>query len=136
MPRSISILLVEDNRLYQLLFIQVLKEIKHAILFDIANNGKEALDKLENSDTLPDFIFTDINMPVMDGIECLTEIKKNPKIKDIPVVILSSSTPQPELVKKLGAKVFLKKSSDGNTLREQLEELINADAVDDTHVAS
>ena len=136
MPRSISILLIEDNRLYQLLFIQVLKEIKHAILFDVANNGKEALDKLENSDNLPDFIFTDINMPVMDGIECLAEIKKNPKIKDIPVVVLSASTPQTELVKKLGAKVFLKKTSDGNTLREQLEELINADATDDNHMAS
>jgi len=136
MPRSISILLIEDNRLYQLLFIQVLKEIKHAILFDVANNGKEALDKLENSDNLPDFIFTDINMPVMDGIECLAQIKKNPKIKDIPVVVLSASTPQTELVKKLGAKVFLKKSSDGNTLREQLEELINADATDDNHLAS
>src|SRR5437868_9877924 len=111
MTRSVSILLVEDNRLYQLLFIQVLKEIKHAILYGIANNGKEALDKLENSDTLPDLIFTDINMPVMDGFECLTEIKKNPKIKNIPVVILSSSTPQIELVHKLGAKAFLKKPS-------------------------
>jgi len=136
MTRSTSILLVEDNRLYQLLFIQVLKEIKHAVLYDVANNGKEALDKLENSDVLPDFIFTDLNMPVMDGIECLTEIKKNPKIKDIPVVILSSATPQTELVRKLGAKVFLKKSSDGNTLREQLEELINPDFTDDNHMAS
>jgi CheY-like chemotaxis protein len=136
MTRSISILLVEDNRLYQLLFIQVLKEIKHAILYDVVNNGREALDKLENSDTLPDFIFTDINMPVMDGIECLTEIKKNPKIKDIPVVVLSASTPQTELVKKLGAKVFLKKTSDGNTLREQLEQLLHSDAADDNHMVS
>jgi CheY-like chemotaxis protein len=136
MPKSVSVLLVEDNRLYQLLFIQVLKEIKHAILYDVVSNGREALDKLEHSDTLPDFIFTDINMPVMDGLECLTLIKKNPKIKDIPVVVLSASTPQPELVKKLGAKVFLKKSSDSNTLREQLEELITADATDDNHMAS
>jgi CheY-like chemotaxis protein len=136
MPRSISILLVEDNRLYQLLFIQVLKEIKHAILYDVVNNGKEALEKLENSDTLPDLIFTDINMPVMDGIECLTQIKKNPKIKDIPVVVLSSATPQTELVHQLGAKAFLKKPSDIHTLREQLEQIINSDFTDDNHVAS
>jgi len=136
MTRSKTILLVEDNRLYQLLFIQVLKEIKHAILYGVANNGKEALDKLENSATLPDLIFTDINMPVMDGIECLTEIKKNPKIKDIPVVILSSAIPQTELVQKLGAKAFLKKPSDMHTLREQLEQMINLDFSDDNQMAS
>ena len=134
MPRPISILLVEDNRLYQLLFIQVLKEIKHAILYGVANNGKEALNKLENSATLPDLIFTDINMPVMNGIECLTEIKKNLKIKDIPIVILSSATVQTELVQKLGAKAFLKKPSDIYTLREQLEEMISSDLTDDYHM--
>jgi len=136
MTRPKTIFLVEDNRLYQLLFIQVLKEIKHAILYGVANNGREALDKLENSTTLPDLIFTDINMPVMDGLECLTEIKKNPKIKDIPVVILSSATPQMELVQKLGAKAFLKKPSDIHTLREQLEQMINSDLTDDYHMAS
>jgi len=136
MTRSKTILLVEDNKLYQLLFIQVLKEIKHAILYGIANNGKEALDKLENSAILPDLIFTDINMPVMDGIECLTEIKKNPKIKDIPVVVLSSATPQIELVQKLGAKAFLKKPSDIQTLREQLEQMINLDFSHDNQMAS
>ena len=136
MTRSKTILLVEDNKLYQLLFIQVLKEIKHAILYGIANNGKEALDKLENSAILPDLIFTDINMPVMDGIECLTEIKKNPKIKDIPVVVLSSATPQIELVQKLGAKAFLKKPSDIHSLREQLEQMINLDFADDNQMAS
>src|SRR6185369_4719981 len=136
MTRSKTILLVEDNRLYQLLFIQVLKEIKHAILYGVANNGKEALEKLENSVILPDLIITDINMPVMDGIECLTEIKKNPKIKDIPVVVLSSATPQMELVQKLGAKAFLKKPNDIHTLREQLEQMINLDFSDDNQMAS
>jgi CheY-like chemotaxis protein len=136
MTKPISVFLVEDNRLYQLLFIQVLKEIKHAILFDVANNGKEALEKLENSVTLPDLIFTDINMPVMNGLECLTEIKKNPKIKDIPVVILSSSTPHVELVQKLGAKAFLKKPSDIHTLREQLEQMITLDVAEDNNIAS
>jgi CheY-like chemotaxis protein len=75
-------------------------------------------------------------MPVMDGIECLTEIKKNPKNKRY-----TSSSPvgfnsQTELVKKLGAKVFLKKTSDGNTLREQLEQLLHSDAADDNHMVS
>jgi len=134
MKKSKTIFLVEDNRLYQLLFIQVLKDIKHAILYGVANNGKEALEKLENSAVLPDLIVSDINMPVMDGMECLTEIKKNPKIKDIPVAILSSSTSQIELVRKLGAKVFLKKSSDGNTLREQLEQIIHSDFTGDRQI--
>src|SRR5687767_6156612 len=112
MKQSKSILLVEDSRMDQLLFIYALKEIENAILHDIANNGKEALDKLENADILPDLIFMDVQMPVMDGIECLEEIIKNPQLNNIPVVILSSCRTKAEVVQKLGAKAFLEKPFD------------------------
>lgn len=52
-----SILLVEDNEFEQIIFTKALSEIVNATLFDIANNGKEALAKLENPITLPDLIF-------------------------------------------------------------------------------
>src|ERR1022692_4204447 len=81
MNTSKSVLLVEDNEHDQLFFIRALSEIENATLYDIANNGKEAHDKLENPVILPDHIFLDLNMPVMDGIECLTEIIKKPQTK-------------------------------------------------------
>jgi len=121
------ILLVEDDKEDQEFFIQALNGIENAVLYGVANNGKEAMHTLENNNTLPSLIFMDINMPVMNGIECLSEIIKKPEIKDIPVVILSTDTKHAEEVRKLGAKVFIKKPNDRKSLRQQLEQIINLD---------
>src|SRR6185436_10297921 len=131
-----SIFLVEDDIDDQCFFIEALCEIENTSLYAVANNGKEALDRLNNPVTLPDLIFMDIHMPMMNGIECLAEIIKNPQLKNIPVVILSSATEQVELVHKLGAKAFLKKPPDGKTMRTQLEQLINLDFVADGQTAN
>ena len=129
MKRHKSILLVEDDKDDQFFFIRALGGIENATLFAVANNGKEALSKLENAARLPDLIFTDINMPVMNGIECLTAIIKNPKICNIPVVILTSAVEQMERAQQLGAKAFIKKPSDPLSLRTELARMINMDFV-------
>ncbi|MBC8046050.1 MAG: response regulator [Fimbriimonadaceae bacterium] len=131
-----SILLVEDNKHDQFFFIEALSEIENVTIYDVANNGKEALDKLKKSTVLPDIIFTDINMPVMGGIECLTKIIKTPVIKNIPVVILSTDITKIELVRKLGAKAFIKKPCEYKILKEQLEIVINLDFITDIHLAN
>jgi CheY-like chemotaxis protein len=74
---------------------------------------------------LPDFIFSDINMPVMDGIECLSQIRNNPGTKHIPVVMLTTDRRKRELAHGLGATAFLKKSSAIRMLSRGLEEIIN-----------
>jgi DNA-binding response OmpR family regulator len=58
--------------------------------FDVvtASNGKEGLDKAETEK--PSLILLDTNMPVMDGHEMLERLKKNPQLKDIPVIMLTS----------------------------------------------
>lgn len=127
MKQHKNIFLVDDDPDDQLSFIEALSQIENATLYDVANNGKEALERLEHSSSLPALIFMDINMPVMNGIECLSEIIKNPQIRNIPVVILTSDTVQAELVCKLGAKAFLKKPGDSKILREQLQQMINLD---------
>ena len=131
-----NVFLVDDDTDDQLFFIEALSEIENAALYDVANNGREALDRLENSVVLPALIFMDINMPIMNGIECLSKIIKNPQIRNIPVVILTSDTGQAELVCRLGAKAFLKKPSDSKILRQQLEQLINLDFVADSRIAN
>src|SRR5688572_12982950 len=118
-----SILLIEDDKDDQFFFIEALNEIGNANIFDIVNNGKEALSKLEKSVILPDLIFTDINMPVMNGLECLSEIMRSPRLRNIPVVILSTDTGTIELVRILGAKAFIKKPVDSRTLREEIERM-------------
>jgi len=135
MKTSKSILLVEDDKDDQNFFIQALREIENATLYHVANNGKEALDKLDNP-VLPDIIFMDINMPVMNGIECLSAIIKNPQIKDIPVVMLTTDTGKIDIVRKLGAKAFIKKPWDGKILKEKLQQMINLDFIADIHIAN
>jgi CheY-like chemotaxis protein len=136
MKTAKSILLVEDDQDDQIFFIEALSEIENATLYDVANNGKEALDRLQNQVMLPDLIFMDINMPMMNGIECLTEIIKNPKTTNIPVVMLTTDTGRIELARKSGAKAFIKKPSDGKTLRGQLQQMISLDFIADCHIAN
>ena len=119
-----NILLVDDDIDDQEFFIEALELLDNVNLYGVANNGKEALGILGNSVSLPDLIFLDVNMPVMNGLECLTEIVKNPRTNTIPVIILSSAFEQAELSRKLGAKGFIKKSSDLKGLRTELHRII------------
>ena len=136
MKTSKSILLVEDDKDDQYFFIEALSKIENATIYDVASNGKEALDKLKNSVILPDLIFMDINMPLMNGIECLSEIIKTSKIRDIPVVILSTDTGKAEIVRELGAKAFIKKPCDIKILHEKLKQMINSDFIVDSLIGN
>jgi len=125
MKASKSILLIEDDKDDQEFFREALKKIENVTLCDVASNGQEALAHLQDFSTLPDFIFSDINMPVMDGIECLAELKLNPRTKDIPVIILSSSTAHSVMVCSLGAKAFVKKPDNFNLLCAEIQNIID-----------
>lgn len=126
--------MVEDDLDDQDFFIKALSGIRNATLYHVASNGKDALDRLVNSVILPNLIFMDIHMPLMNGIECLTEIIKTPRIRNIPVVMLTTDTGSSEVVHKLGAKALIKKPVDGKGLRLQLEQMINLDFVADIHL--
>ena len=84
---------------------------------------------------LPDYIFLDINMPRMNGRECLAELKKDIRLKNIPVIIYSTSTHSEdvELSIQLGAAYYLSKSSDIHQLPEQI---INAIRIVEMKLAS
>jgi CheY-like chemotaxis protein len=117
--------LIEDDRDDQDTFLQALSELKNVMLVEIVNNGREALEKLKNSRVLPDFIFMDVNMPVMNGMECLTEIDKYPNLREVPVVMLSTSSDQKAEAFKLGAKAFIKKTSNDSDLCHEMELIFN-----------
>ena len=125
METSKCILLIEDNKHDQFFFNQAIQQIEYASMYHVANNGREALDILDRSKALPDIIFTDINMPVMDGVECLSEIVKTPKIKDIPVVVLSSDTSKIEILTEMGVKVFIEKPADSRILKTLIEYVLS-----------
>lgn len=106
-----ELFLVDDDEDDQEFFLSVLPGIDEALTCEVASNGKLALEQLERRPKNPDMIFLDLNMPVMDGSQFLAEIKQHPKLKDIPVVILTtgSDAATVETSKMLGATHFMTK---------------------------
>ncbi|HEY1032429.1 MAG TPA: response regulator [Flavipsychrobacter sp.] len=105
-----QVLLVDDDREDRDIFLMALREAGD--LFDCltCGNGIECLKLLE-SGLQPHAILTDINMPMMNGFELVTNLKARPDYKQIPVFVLSTSS-NPDTVKQfrqLGAEQFVTK---------------------------
>lgn len=103
------VLNVDDDQEDREFFCDALREIDPTITCLIAGSGMEALALLENRSPLPDYIFLDINMPMMDGKQCLKALKSTPNLQSIPVIMYSTSTDTREIKEcyKLGAEDFL-----------------------------
>ena len=117
------LLLVDDDEDDSFLFREILTEVDPAIKLVTAENGRVALSMLgaENA-VLPDIIFLDLNMPKMDGKQCLEELKKDDLLKDIPVFIYTTSSQSKDIeyTLQLGAACFITKPSSSKDLQELL----------------
>ncbi len=99
-----NILLVEDNEGDILLTLEAFEECKVKMNISIAKNGKEALDFLFKrgefvSAKKPDLILLDINIPIFNGHEVLQQIKGDPELKKIPVIMLTTSSNEKDIDK-------------------------------------
>ncbi len=105
---------VDDDQEDCEFFCEALKEIDPKIRYATASNGQEALQSLSKANELPNYIFLDINMPLMNGKACLVELKKNERFKHIPVVMYSTTSHTTEIKEcySLGAFDFLIKPND------------------------
>lgn len=123
-----SILLVEDDEDDVFLFRDTLLEINpHSKLLN-AINGLEAIKELNlMKPDKPQFIFTDLNMPLMNGWEFLKEIKQVKSFKDIPVFILSTSTESKDRSQSIvyGAAGFFTKPATVQELKAILEKAVH-----------
>lgn len=121
------ILLVEDSQVDAHLTRAALEENRFAVSMHHVTDGIEALDYLRQqgqafTDGLrPDLILLDLNMPRMNGREFLTAMKADPNLSDIPVVILTTSDVEQDVIAsyKLGAAGYVTKPVD-------LEQFIHA----------
>ena len=94
--KTLKILLVEDNPGDVRLVLEALKSIKKEYEINIAMDGEEAIDYLRKKDKFveaprPDIILLDLNLPKINGLEVLSDIKSDSSQKTIPVIVLSSS---------------------------------------------
>lgn len=117
--RPIDILLVEDNEADVRLTEEVLTESKVHNNLMVANDGVEALNCLRRqgrfkNSPVPDLILLDLNLPVKDGREVLAEIKSDEELKRIPVVVLTTSKAEEDILKtyNLHANCYITKPVD------------------------
>lgn len=115
-------MIIDDDKDDRFFFKEALKKMLHSPICLEADGGVEALQLLRKVEQLPDFIFLDINMVCMDGRECLTELKKDAKLKNVPVIMYSTSSTEESIAEflKLGAAGYLNKPMDMKMLPEQI----------------
>lgn len=115
----IQILLVEDNPGDVRLTEEALKDAKVHTLLNVAKDGVEALSFLRKTGKyadapMPDIILLDLNLPRMNGLEVLKEIKDDEKLRLIPVVVITSSKAEEDVAKSyhLHANCYITKPID------------------------
>lgn len=114
--------IVDDDVDDQELFIEAVNEVDNSIECISASSCEDALDWLKNKKVkTPDMIFLDLNMPRINGKQCLAELKRTADLKHIPVVIYTTSSEKRDVEEtaRLGAAHFLTKPN-------KFEELCNA----------
>lgn len=121
-----DILIVDDDELDRELFTDAINLVGKGYNVNAASNGKEALDLLIDHSKLPDLIILDLNMPIKDGKATLHELKIHPKLKRIPVCIMSTSSSEIDISFSYdnGANLFLVKPHDFKQLIEMLTSLL------------
>ena len=121
-----SCLLIDDDDDDKEIFCIALSEVDPSIECHTAIDGIQALDMLQDPSFVPDYIFLDLNMPLMSGKECLVEIKKRPHLRNTPVIIFSTSASQKDIeeTRELGAASFITKPPLISTLTDRLGEVL------------
>jgi CheY-like chemotaxis protein len=122
-------LLIDDDLDDQEIFLMALHEADKDVHCVVANDGIEALKKLgEDTSFIPDFIFLDINMPRMNGMQCLEKIKKLSHLANVKIIMFSTSADRKMISKsmELGATEFLLKPSAIGLLIDTLNKILES----------
>lgn len=128
MKESINCFLIDDDADDQEIFGQALESIGKTIRCIFANDGVHALEKLNADETfIPDFIFIDMNMPRMNGIQCLEAIRKIERLEATTLYMYSTAADPKTIAEtqRLGAKEFIVKPSNFNELINKLSLIFN-----------
>jgi two-component system response regulator len=130
---AIEILLVEDDPQDVELTLRVLKSESAKNRIEVARDGEEALDFLfcrgpyshRSPANPPRLVLLDLKLPKVDGLQVLREIKASPECRSIPVVVLTSSAEQRDMVEsyRLGVNSYIQKPVDIGQFRQTIKTL-------------
>ena len=104
-----NILLIEDDNIEIMKLQRTLAKLSLPHKITEANNGEQALEILKSSDTLPDIVLLDLNMPRMSGIEFLSILKVHDTFKYLPTIVLTTSQNRSDLLEcyKIGIAGYI-----------------------------
>jgi len=116
-------ILIVDDKLEVVELVKATLEGEEYQIID-ASDGREALEKIGKEK--PDLVLLDIIMPKMDGFEVLSEVKKNPKTKEIPIIMLTAKGQKLDKDKgrELGAQDYIVKPFSPSHLLRKIEEVL------------
>lgn len=123
-----TILLVEDNADDEQLTLRAMRQSEVPNIIRVARDGAEALDQLFGptaGNRLPDLVLLDLKLPKISGLEVLHRIRKEEKTKGLPVVVLTSSDEERDIVESynLGANSYIRKPVDFDEFIDAVRQL-------------
>lgn len=118
---EIKVLVVEDDMTSREMLSEIL--VNKGALCTAAVNGREAMEVIDFNPDI-DIVLLDLNMPVMDGFEVLAQLKSNPYLSDIPVIVLATDHHEKLRSLKLGADDFLAKPYNPEELELRISKLV------------
>ena len=129
----VELLLIEDNAADAEMTLRALKKINVLNNIMVATDGEEALDFIycrgkfadRNFSSQPKLIFLDLKLPKVDGLEILKIIKSDPEKKTIPVVVLTSSKEEKDIIEsyKLGVNSYIVKPVDADNFMDAVHKV-------------
>jgi len=131
---SKRIYLADDDDDDCMLFQDALNEMNFKIELTVSKDGEELMKTFEKKvPPPPHILFLDLNMPRKSGFECLREMKQDAKLKDIPVVIFSTSGDQGNIQRTFheGANLYVRKPGTFETLKRLIEKVLSINWKDD-----
>ena len=124
------VVLADDDPDHGLLFQLVLKQVDPAKTLTIVKDGAELMNLLDSF--VPDLLFLDLNMPCKNGYECLVEIRKRPELRNLLIVIYSSSAHMTDIQKSYvhKADLYMVKPFNSLHLRNALESVLKMEWIE------
>ncbi|MBM1104575.1 response regulator [Aurantibacter crassamenti] len=120
------IVLADDDEDDRLLFSEAIEETKVESKLSLFHDGQQLMDYLHSTNSLPQLIFLDLNMPIKNGMQCLKEIRNCPKLKDLCVAIYSTSSSEFDIEETFinGANIYINKPNNFTELCNAIEKVL------------
>ena len=122
MDKNIKILIVDDFSTMRRIIKNLLRDLGYTNTFE-ADDGHTALPMLKDGGF--EFVVTDWNMPIMQGIDLLKEIRKNPDLKHLPVLMVTAEAKRDQIIDaaQAGVNGYIVKPFTAGTLKEKLDKV-------------